>query len=135
MRIDDIVPGVTFIGYIPPNSDREHLGIVIITDDLYVHYCYCTSKSRLTKYIKRYILISKDTMKRYFPNSSKDTYIYLTPNNIFSMLYITFRNRVDTGEITIKDIIDEKIFKKLIASVLDIDIFSNDIKQKLKELL
>jgi hypothetical protein len=135
MHTDDIIPGVTFIGYIPPNSNKEHLGIVIINDELNVHYCYCTSKEKLSKYITKYVTIEKEEMQRYFPNTSKDTYVYLTPSHIFSMLYITFTNRIKTGEFTIKECVSKKIFNKLITGILSIKIFSEDIEQKLKELL
>jgi hypothetical protein len=135
MHTDNIIPGITFIGYIPPNSNKEHLGIVIINDELNVHYCYCTSKDKLSKYITKYVIIEKEVMKKYFPNTSKNTYIYLTPSHIFSMLSITFKDRINTGEFTIKESVSKEIFNNLITGILDIKIFSEDIEQKLKELL
>jgi hypothetical protein len=136
MPIDnDIKPGITFIGYIPPNSNKEHLGIVIISDDLSIHYCYCTSKSHLSRYITNYVKIEKDVMKKYFPNVFKDTYIYITPDRILSMLYITFKDRITTGEFTLREPIDKGIFNEVITKILSIDVITDSIKQELRKLL
>jgi len=40
----NIFAGFTFLGYIPENSDKQHLGIILGIKDELLKYCYCTSK-------------------------------------------------------------------------------------------
>jgi hypothetical protein len=133
MPITDINPGTTFIGFIPHGSNKEHLAIILFIDNPEIRYCYCTSQTKLLKYHKDYFIIEKEIMRQYFPNSFKETYIVLSPDDLSSMLYITFKTCVDTGEFTLRKPLDNNLFKKLIEAYLVLDSIPQRIKQKLIE--
>jgi hypothetical protein len=65
---DNISGGFTFYGYIPANSPKQHLGIVLGVNDVMLKYCYCTSK--FIKIINNidFIKISAEKMRVYFSN-------------------------------------------------------------------
>jgi hypothetical protein len=98
MNTNDLFPGYTFIGFIPTNSPKEHLGIVLLNDNLSINYCYCTSKDKLIKYHNDYVEISSTIMEMYFSQKNKKTYIFIGPAFIKSILLFTFINYLKIGE-------------------------------------
>jgi hypothetical protein len=139
MPTNNIEPGMTFTGFIPRESIKQHIGIVLINDGLNVHYCFGTSQEKLVKYLdkdKDYVIIDKNIMKKYFPNSSEDknTYVILMPDSIFSMLSVTFKNRIDNGEFSVKESIGKTIFDEIVKKILLKDTISEEIKQELRKL-
>lgn len=133
MRTDDIGPSLTFYGNIPSQSIKEHLGIVLMCDDIDVHYCYCTSQEKIKRFHKYYYTIDKENMKAYFPNNAKDTYIILSQNYILSMFCITLVSNINTGEFEYMGLLDSKIFHGLLGAILNADTISEEFKKTVKE--
>jgi hypothetical protein len=135
MRITDINinSGLTFYGNIPPKSDKEHLGIILVHDDVDIQYCYCTSQEKIKRIYKNYYTITKENMLPYFPNNAKDSYIVLSQNFILNILCITFVSNINNGEFDYKGFLDENIFKGLLKAILSADTISNEFKKVIKE--
>jgi hypothetical protein len=134
LRIDDIQSGLTFYGYIPRESSREHLGIVLLHDDINALYCYCTSQERIKLLYPdeaRYTL-PKEVMKKYFPNSAKESYIVLSNDHIFNMLCVTFVSKINNGEFENLGVLDRNIFTDLIQSILQSPVVSKRLKEYIK---
>jgi hypothetical protein len=129
VQINDIESSLTFYGMIPRNSTKEHLGIVLLHDNVEVQYCYCTSQEKIKKFYKYYYEISKEDMEGYFPNEAKTSYIVLSQSFIMSLFCITFINRIDTGEFELRAFLKENIFKGLIKALLEADTISEEFKK------
>jgi hypothetical protein len=130
-----IIPRFTFLGFIPKDSNKEHLGIIIVTDEMFIKYCYCTSQEKIFKYYSDYFVIEEDIMKKFFPNNPRRSFIVLTPDTINSIPSFVFINYLKTGEFESRGLLDEIIFKRIIAKILTIDSFPERFKQELISLL
>ena len=96
----EISGGFTFYGYIPDNSDKQHIGIVLGVKDPLLRYCYCTSKNKY-KHIfineMDFITIPASVMKKYFPNP-QESFIFISQRHIIEMLLINFTSRLSDNE-------------------------------------
>jgi hypothetical protein len=134
MDIVDIDFGLTFYGQIPPASQKEHLGIVILNDDTDLQYCYCTSQEKIKRFPISYYTIPKEKMKTYFPNNAKDSYIILSQNYIINMLCLTLISNINMGVFENKGFLDDEVFDGLIKAILAADTISEEFKKVIKDL-
>jgi hypothetical protein len=130
-----IIPRFTFLGFIPKDSNKEHLGIILVTDDTFIKYCYCTSQEKIFKYYSDYFILEEGIMREFFPNNPRRSFIVLTPDTIGSIPSFVFINYLKTGEFEPKGFLDETVFKELITKILTIDSFPERFKQELIGLL
>jgi hypothetical protein len=133
MRITDITPKLTFYGTIPPGSEKEHLGIVLLNDEVDMQYCYCTSKEKVKRIFKNYYSLTSDVMRNYFPNNAKESYIVLSDNFIITLLCFTFITNVNRGEFDMKTPLGDTIFEELLQKILDADTVSGRIKEEIRK--
>jgi hypothetical protein len=119
---------LTFYGNIPPDSQKEHLGIVLMHTEADVQYCYCTSQAKIKNIYKNYYTISKEIMEKYFPNNAKESYIVLSQNFILNMLCITLVSNVNMGEFECLGILDKDVFNDLLQKILEADTISAEFK-------
>jgi hypothetical protein len=124
----NISDGDTFYGYIPDGSDELHLGIVLGVKDIFLKYCYCTSKYKKLFNETDFVKIAKEYMKPYFPNPI-DTYIFLSPRHIFNILIITFTSRLNNSEYDQKEPIDKNIFIAILNKIRN----SNNLSERFKQ--
>jgi hypothetical protein len=128
------VASLVFYGNIPPDSSKDHLGIVLVDDGLNIKYCYCTSQKNTKERYNDYCYeIPEENMKVYFPNNATETYIILSQAFILKILRITFANRIDTGEFEYRGLLDENTFDGLIQAILDSDYISEEFKKAIIE--
>jgi len=127
----NISGGFTFYGYIPDNSPKQHLGIVLGANDILLKYCYCTSK--FTKIINNidFIKISADKMQVYFSNP-QDSYIFLSARHIYEMLIITFSSRLNS-EYEVKPLLDKDVFSTILSRIRNSDNLSERFKKEFFE--
>jgi len=125
----EIIGGFTFYGYIPDNSDEQHLGIVLGVNDPFLKYCYCTS-SKYKRIINEidFVKISAERMQKYF-NNAKETYIYISHQHIIDILLITFKSRLNS-EYEIKESIDNDIFAQILSRIQNSDNLSDRFKSE-----
>jgi hypothetical protein len=136
MNPADVESSLVFYGNIPPNSTKEHLGIVLVCDDLDVQYCYCTSQSSvMQRHNDHFYIIEEEDMKVYFPNNAKESYIVLSQAFIFKILSITFVDRINTGEFGHRGLLDKNIFNGLIQAIFNSDYISEEFKRALNCLI
>ena len=122
------------MGYIPQNSNKQHLGIVLGSNSLTIKYCYCTTKSGYTRVFNDdFIIIPAHIMKAYFTNP-QDTYIFLSPRYIFEMLIITFLSRLDS-EYEAKPMLDKNVFDLIITKIKNSDNLPQRFKDELLEFI
>ena len=123
--------GFTFFGYIPENSPKQHLGIVLGANELLLKYCYCTSKlTRIINHID-FITIPAEKMRVYFSNP-QDSYIFLSTRHIHEMLIITFRSRLNS-EYDVKPLLDKDIFSSILSRIRNSDNLSERFKKEFFE--
>ena len=118
--------GLTFLGYIPDGSDKQHIGIVLGNNDVLLKYCYCTSQ--FTKIIQNvdFIEIPINNMSAYFTRP-KRTFIFLSMRHIIDMLVITFSSRLDS-EYEIMPPISGDILSDIFDKIRD----SNNLPERFK---
>jgi hypothetical protein len=133
LRIDDIQSGLTFYGNILPNSQKEHLGIVLMHTETDVQYCYCTSQDKIKNIYKNYYTIRKEIMEKYFPNNAKESYIVLSQNFILNMLCITLVSNTNMGEFECLGILDKVVFNDLLQKILEADTISAEFKAVMQD--
>jgi hypothetical protein len=92
---DEIAGGFTFYGFIPDNSDEQHLGIVLGINEPLLKYCYCTSRYKKIINEMDFVKIPAEKMQNYFLYA-KETYIYLSHQHIIDILLITFKSRLNS---------------------------------------
>jgi hypothetical protein len=104
----------TFYGLLPPKSNKSHLAIVLNKKEEIVKYCYCTSVFNLT--LLRYnecdcFIIKSNDMTDYFPNTSKNTYIYFSEDKIITTTLDFLKTKLQAGEYEKRKPFDEIIFQ------------------------
>jgi hypothetical protein len=124
----------TFYGLLPPGSDKSHLAIVLNEKENVVKYCYCTSVFNLA--LLRYnqcdcFIIKCTDMAGYFPNSSKDTYIYFSEEKIIAITLGILQIKLRDGEYETRKPLDEVIFFELIEAIKLSDNLSERFKNEL----
>ena len=129
----NISGGFTFYGYIPENSPKQHLGIVLGANDILLKYCYCT-----TKYIKvinntDFIKIPAEKMQIYFSNP-QNSYIFLSARHIHEMLIITFSSRLNS-EYDVMPLLDKDIFSSILSRIRNSDNLSERFKKEFFEFI
>jgi len=124
----EIIGGFTFYGYIPDNSDEQHLGIVLGVNDPSLKYCYCTSRYKRIINEMDFVEIPAKKMQKYF-NDAKETYIYISHQHIIDILLITFRSRLNS-EYEIKEPIDNDIFTQILSKIQNSDNLSERFKNE-----
>lgn len=125
---NEITGGFTFYGYIPDNSNKQHLGIVLGVNDPALKYCYCTSKYKKIINEMDFIKIPAEKMQIYF-NDAKETYIYISHQHIIDILLITFKSRLNS-EYEIKKPIDNDIFAQILSKIQNSDNLSERFKNE-----
>jgi hypothetical protein len=124
----EIIGGFTFYGYIPDNSDEQHLGIVLGVNDPSLKYCYCTSKYKKIINEMDFVEIPAEKMQKYF-NDAKETYIYISHQHIIDIFLITFKSRLNS-EYEIKEPIDNDIFTQILSKIQNSDNLSERFKNE-----
>ena len=122
----EITGGFTFYGYIPDNSNEQHLGIVLGVNDPSLKYCYCTSKFKNIINEMDFVKIPAEKMKNYF-NDAKETYIYISQHHIIDIFLITFKNRLNS-EYEIMEPINNDIFVQILSRIQNSDNLSDRFK-------
>jgi hypothetical protein len=125
---DEITGGFTFYGFIPDNSDEQHLGIVLGVKEPLLKYCYCTSKYKKIINEMDFVKIPAEKMRDYFYDA-KETYIYLSHQHIIEVLLITFKSRLNS-EYEAKKPIDNDIFIQIISRIQNSDNLSKRFKNE-----
>jgi hypothetical protein len=125
---NEITGGFTFYGYIPDNSNEQHLGIVLGVKDPWLKYCYCTSKYKKIINEMDFVKIPAVKMQNYF-NDAKITYIYLSHQHIIDILLITFKSRLNS-EYDIMEPIDNDIFAQILSRIHNSDNLSERFKNE-----
>jgi hypothetical protein len=125
----------TFYGLLPPNSNKSHLAIVLNEKEEIVKYCYCTSVFNLA--LLRYnkcdcFIIKHYDMAEYFPNSSKDTYVYFSEDKIITTTLGILQIKLRDGEYEARKPLDEIIFSELVEAI---ELSENLSERFKKELL
>jgi hypothetical protein len=125
---NNISGGFAFSGYIPDNSDKQHLGIVLGVNDPFLKYCYCTSK-KYNKIINNieHIKIPASFMAKYF-HSPLDSYIFISEQHIIQILLITFQSRLANNEYEEKGQIDNDLFAAILSKIRN----SNNLSERFK---
>jgi hypothetical protein len=128
----------TFYGLLPPGSDKSHLAIVLNEKENFVKYCYCTSVFNLT--LLRYnqcdcFVIKSNDMAEYFPNSSKDTYIYFSEEKIITITLGILRIMLRDGEYEERKPLDEIIFSELVEAIKLSENLSERFKRELLDFI
>jgi hypothetical protein len=130
----DIGPQFTFYGYIPDNSIKQHLGIVLNEKEGIVKYCYCTSKFRLLQNETDFIRIAKEKMRAYF-NDPQDTYIFLSQRHIIDILLITFISRIKDNEYEERVPIDNDLYITIVSKIKNSENLPERFKQEIIRFL
>jgi len=125
---DEISGGFTFYGYIPDNSNEQHLGIVLGANDPFLKYCYCTSKYNKIINEMDFVKIPAEKMKIYF-NDAKETYIYISHQHIIDIPLITFKSRLNS-EYEVMKPIDNDIFAQILSKIRNSDNLSERFKDE-----
>ncbi len=126
-------PRDTFLGQIQGDlSGKEHLNIISIVSDFDAHYCSCTSQDK-DKYNER-LEISKEIMRKYFPQTAKKTFIIFHPKMLKHILQITLHDRIQTGEFTAKAPFEKELFDEILKRMLNMDSFSEEFKKDINNL-
>jgi len=118
--------GLTFLGYIPDGSEKQHIGIVLGNNDVLLKYCYCTSQ--FTRIINNvdFIELPKDRMSVYFTNP-KRTFIFISMKHIIDILVITFSSRLES-EYDIMQLINDDILADILNKIRN----SNNLPERFK---
>jgi len=124
----EIIGGFTFYGYIPDNSNEQHLGIVLGINDPLLKYCYCTSKYNKIINEMDFIRIPAEKMQNYF-KEAKETYIYISHRHIIDIYLITFKSRLNS-EYEIKRPIDNDILAQILSKIHNSDNLSERFKDE-----
>jgi hypothetical protein len=124
----------TFYGLLPPGSDKPHLAIALNEKESFVKYCYCTSVFNLT--LLRYnecdcFIIKSDDMAGYFPNSSKDTYVYFSEDKIITITLGILQIKLRDGEYEARKPLDKVIFSDLVEAIKLSENLSERFKREL----
>ena len=127
----NISGGFTFYGYIPDNSPKQHLGIVLGANDITLKYCYCTSKFAKIINNTDFIKIPAEKMRVYFSNP-QDSYIFLSTRHIHEMLIITFSSRINS-EYDVKPLLDKDIFSSILSRIKNSDNLPERFKKEFFE--
>jgi arginine repressor len=130
---DNIYAGFTFYGYIPENSDKQHLGIILGIKEELLKYCYCTSKFSRIINETDFIKIPSEKMRLYFTNP-QDTYIFLSTRHIINMLVVTFKSKLGS-EYEIKPPIDRDIYTSILSKIRNSDNLPERFKNDFFEFL
>jgi hypothetical protein len=125
----NISGGFAFYGYIPYNSNEQHLGIVLGVNDPYLKYCYCTSKFREIIKDEDVVIIPASVMEKYF-NNPKETFIFLSQRHIIDMLLTTFLSRLSSSEYEEKGQIDNDILITILSKIRNSDNLSERFKNE-----
>jgi hypothetical protein len=124
---------LAFLGYIPDNSDKQHLGIVLGIKDILLKYCYCTSKfSRIINDMD-FVKIPAKIMSIYF-SDPQDSYIFLSTRHIIDMLVITFQSKIDS-EHEIKPKIDTDTYISILSKIQNSDNLPERFKNEFFQFL
>jgi hypothetical protein len=128
----------TFYGLLPPGSDKPHLAIALNEKENFVKYCYCTSVFNLT--LLRYnkcdcFIIKSHDMTEYFPNTSKDTYIYFSEDKIITVTLGVLRIKLRDGEYEVRKPLDEMIFFELVEAIKLSENLSERFKRELLDFI
>jgi hypothetical protein len=128
----------TFYGLLPPGSDKPHLAIVLNEKENFIKYCYCTSVFNLT--LLRYnqcdcFIIKCNDMAAYFPNSSKDTYVYFSEEKIITITLGILQTMLRNGEYEERKLFDEIIFSDLIEAIKLSENLSERFKKELLDFI
>jgi hypothetical protein len=110
----------TFYGLLPPGSDKSHLAIVLNAKEGFIKYCYCTSVfyQSLLRYNECDCFIIKSyDMTEYFPNTSKDTYIYFSEDKIIAITLGILQIKLRDGEYEARKPLDEAVFLELVEAI------------------
>jgi len=133
----EIPSGFTFYGFIPKDSNEQHLGIVLGVKDTLLKYCYCTSKEKYKNIKFRetdYVKIPAHMMEKYF-NNPQETFIYISQQHIIDIPLITFQSRLSSFEYEEKERIDNGIFSAILSKINNSDNLSERFKQEFFEFL
>jgi hypothetical protein len=128
----------TFYGLLPPGSDKSHLAIVLNEKEEFVKYCYCTLVFNLS--LLRYnecdcFIIKSPDMAEYFPNTSKDTYIYFSEDKIITITLGILQIKLRDGEYEVRKPLDEMIFVELVEAIKLSDNLSERFKSELLDFI
>jgi hypothetical protein len=125
---NNISGGFTFYGYIPDNSIKQHVGIVLGINDPYLKYCYCRSK-KYKKIINNieHIKIPASIMAKYY-DDPRDSYIIISEQHIIKMFLITFQSRLSNLEYEEREPIDNGIFSAILSKIQN----SNNLSDRFK---
>jgi hypothetical protein len=138
MPLSEIDKRFTFYGLLPPGSDKSHLAIILNEKNELVKYCYCTSVFNLA--LLRYaeidcFIIRKEDMAVYFPNSSRETYIYISEDKIINITLGILRIKLVSGEYGERIPLDNGIFADLVEAIRISNNLSERFKRELLEFL
>jgi hypothetical protein len=131
---NNIFGGFTFYGYIPDNSSKPHLGIVLGINDPYLKYCYCTSKYNKIINNLEFIKIPASIMEKYF-NNPQDSYIFISEQHIIKILLITFQNRLSSSEYEEREQVGNDIFISILNKIRNSDNLSERFKNEFFEFI
>jgi hypothetical protein len=121
--------GFAFSGFIPDNSNEEHLGIVLGVNDPLLKYCYCTSKFRKIINDEDFVKIPASVMEKYF-NTPKETFIFLSQRSIIDIYLVTFISRLSNAEYEEKGQIDNDILITILSKIRNSDNLSERFKNE-----
>jgi hypothetical protein len=138
MSGQDIKQRSTFYGMLPPGSTKPHLAVVLNVKGALVKCCYFTSVLNLD--VLRYtqaecIAVKKEDMIDYFPNTNRDSYIFISERSIFDMLDVTLKAAIETGEFEERPPLKEELFSDIVEMIRHTENLPEKFKKELLDFI
>jgi hypothetical protein len=138
MPFSEIGKRFTFYGLLPPGSIKSHLAVILNEKNELVKYCYCTSvfNQALLRYTESdCFILRKEDMVVYFPNSNKETYIYLSEEKIINITLAVLKLKLANGEYEQRIPLANDVFSDLVEAIKMSDNLSDRFKNEILEFL